>query len=209
MIGVAQDVRFASAREPFGAILYVPLAQEPAPVTAVLLRIAGDGAIDLRSLRAPIAQVDATLRVGDLRPLLDVVDAGLGTERALAILSASFGALALGLTSIGVYGVIAYSVRRRTREIGVRIALGAARREVTGLLLRGVLRLLVAGLALGAVGTYFAMRAMSGTLFGIAAWDVTMPAVAAALLAAVALLAGWLPARRAARIDPMDALRQE
>jgi ABC-type antimicrobial peptide transport system permease subunit len=100
-------------------------------------------------------------------------------------------------------------VRRRTREIGVRLALGAARPEVTRLLLAGVLRLLAAGLAIGAAGAFFTIRALRGVLFGIAPTDIAMPLVAAGLLAAVAMLAGWLPARRAARLDPMDALRQE
>jgi predicted permease len=203
VVGVAQDVRFGSAREPFGAVVYVPLSQEPAPVTAVLLRTSGP----LRGLRGPLAAVDPTVRVGEVKPLLERIDTGLATERTLAILSAGFGVLALGLTSVGVYGVIAYAVRRRTREIGVRIALGAARGQVTRLMLTGIARLLALGLAVGALGAYFAMRAMRGTLFGIPEWDLTMPVAAGLVLVLVAVLAAWLPARRAGRLDPMDALR--
>jgi len=209
VVGVAQDVRFASARDPFGALLYVPMTQEPAPVTALLVRPAGDGRAVADSLRAAISRVDPNLRVGEVRSLQQALEAGMGTEWSLAVLSGSFAALALVLTSIGVYGVIAYAVRRRTREIGVRIALGAARPEVTRLLLAGVLRLLAVGVAIGGVGAFFALRALRGTLFGIAPSDVTMPVVAGLLLAAVALVAGWIPARRAGRLDPMDALRQE
>jgi predicted permease len=209
VVGVAQDVPFASARDPFGAIIYIPLAQGPVPITAVLVRPAGDPRTIAGSLRSTIARIDQNLRVGEIRPLQQILESGLGTDRTLAILSASLGALALGLTSIGVYGVIAYAVRRRTREIGLRIALGAARPDVTRLLLAGVLRLLVAGLAVGAIGAWFTMRAMRSSLFGIAASDLTIPIAAAVLLTAVALLAAWLPARRAARLDPMNALRQE
>jgi predicted permease len=209
VIGVAHDVRYAGARDPFGIVLYVPLTQSPAPVTAVLIRPEGDPRAAERSLRAAIARVDPTVRVGEIRPLQEALETGLATERTLAILSGAFAVLALGLTCVGVYGVIAYAVRRRTREIGVRIALGAGRGDVTAMLLGGVLRLLAAGFVPGAVGAYFAVRALRGSLFGIAAWDVTMPAVAAAVLGGAALAAAWLPARRAARLDPMDALRRE
>ncbi|MBS1855448.1 MAG: ABC transporter permease, partial [Acidobacteria bacterium] len=209
VIGVAHDVRYASARDPFGIVLYVPLEQNPAPVTAILIRPAGDPRAAERSLRAAIARVDPDLRVGQIRPLADTLESGLASERTLAVLSGGFGLLALTLTCVGVYGVIAYAVRRRTREIGVRIALGAGRGDVTAMLLAGVLRLLATGLVPGAVGAYFAVRALRGTLFGIAAWDLTMPAASAAVLAGAALAAAWLPARRAALLDPMDALRRE
>jgi predicted permease len=209
VIGVAQDVRFAGPRDPFGAVEYVPLAQEPAPVTAILIRPAGEPRSMTGALRAAIRAVAGDLRIGEIRPLDEILDAGLGTERTLATLSASFGLLALILTCVGVHGVIAYSVRRRTREIGVRIALGADRASVTAMLLGGVGRLLGLGLLLGGCGTFAAVGVLRGTLFGIDARDYSMPLLAALILSSVAMLSGWLPARRGARLDPMDALRHE
>lgn len=117
--------------------------------------------------------------------------------------------LALILTSVGVYWVIAYSVERRTQEIGIRLALGAARRQVAGMLLRELGPLVLASLVLGAAATLFVTRTLRTMLYGVAAGDVSLLAAAALALTLIAALAAYLPARRAARLDPMDALRQE
>jgi ABC-type antimicrobial peptide transport system permease subunit len=127
----------------------------------------------------------------------------------MALLSACFGSLALVLTSVGVYGVIAYAVQRRAQEIGIRLALGAARRQVSAMLLRELGLLVLASVALGTAATLAATRTIRTLLYGVAAGDFATLAAAALALALVAALAAYLPARRAARLDPMDALRQE
>jgi hypothetical protein len=129
--GVARDVRFGNPREPFGFVLYVPMDQNPAPVTAGVLRVAGPPAALIDSVRAAVREIDPNLRVAGVRPLMDMLDSKLGTEKMLAILSFCFGALTLVLVCVGVYGVVSYAVQRRTQEIGIRLALGAARGTVS------------------------------------------------------------------------------
>jgi predicted permease len=209
VVGVAQDARFANPREPYGFVLYVPLAQDPAPVTAVLLRAASDPAHLAPTVRAVFHEVDPTLFVGAIRPLSESVEAQIGNERLLALLSACFGVLSLALTAVGVYGVIAYSVQRRTREIGIRLALGAERAAVSRLMMRDVALLSLAGTLLGAAGAIAATRALRTMLFAFAPADYSLLLAAAALLLLIAAAAGYVPARRAARLDPMNALRQQ
>ena len=208
VVGVAQDVRFANPREPFGFVLYVPLTQDPAPVTAVLVRAAGDPARVASVVRGAFREVDATLLVGAIQPLGAKVEGSLGNERLLAMLSTCFGVLALALTAVGVYGVIGYTVQRRTQEIGIRLALGAERAAVSRMIMRDVGLLVFTGMLLGAAGSFGAARALRSVLFEFAANDYSLLLAAAGLLFLIAAAAGYLPARRAARADPMDALRQ-
>jgi predicted permease len=209
VVGVAQNVRFFNPRDPYGFVLYVPLAQAPAPVTAVLLRAVSDPAHLAATVRAAFREVDPAVFVGAIHPLADRVEAQLSTEKLLALLSACFGVLALALTAVGVYGVIAYAVQRRTREIGIRLALGAERAAVSRMMMRDVALLAVAGTLLGAGGAIAATRALRSMLFAFAPADYGLLLAAAALLFLIAAGAGYLPARRAARLDPMNALRQQ
>jgi predicted permease len=199
VIGVAQDVRFFNPRDPYGFVLYVPLAQSPMPVTAVLVRAANDPARLASAVRAAFREVDPTVFVGTIHPLNERVEAQLGNEKLLALLSTCFGLLALSLTAVGVYGVIAYAVQRRTHEIGIRLALGAE---------RAVALLAFAGTLLGGAGAIAATRALRTMLFAFAPADYALLLAAAALLFLIAAAAGYVPARRAARLDPMNALRQ-
>jgi predicted lysophospholipase L1 biosynthesis ABC-type transport system permease subunit len=208
VVGVAQDVRFANPREPFGFVLYVPLTQNPAPITAVLVRAAGDPMRLASAVRSAFHEVDPTLLVGAIQPLGAKVEVQLSNEKLLALLSACFGALALSLTAVGVYGVIAYTVQRRTQEIGIRLALGAERAAVSRMIMRDVGLLVLAGTLLGAVGAFAATRAIRAVLFVFGANDYSLLLVAGCVLCVTAAGAGYLPARRAARLDPMDALRQ-
>jgi putative ABC transport system permease protein len=209
VVGVAHDVRFFNPRDPFGFVLYVPLTQDPAPVTAVEVRGGSDAARLAGAVRGALHEVDPSLLVGAIRPLADSVEAQLSNEKMLAMLSACFGVLALGLTAVGVYGVIAYAVQRRTQEIGIRLALGAERAAVSRMMMRDVGLLVLAGTVLGAGGAIAATRVLRTMLFDFAAADYTLLVGAAGLLFAFAAAAGYVPARRAARLDLMSALRQE
>ena len=127
----------------------------------------------------------------------------------MALLSGAFGVLALVLASVGIYGVVAYGVERRTQEIGIRLALGATRRQVSGLLMRDLAAVLATGLALGGAGVLALGKWVRAMLFDVTPYDPPVLLSAAALLSMVAAVAAYLPARRAARLDPMRALRQE
>jgi len=144
-----------------------------------------------------------------LQALRQQVEASLDEERLTARLVSFFGGIALFLACIGLYGVTAQGVLRRTREIGVRMALGARRRDILGMILRETALLLCAGLLLGLPLSYPASRAISSQLFGLGAGDIFSFIIAVAMLAAVMALAGFLPARRASRVDPIVALRDE
>lgn len=209
VVGVAHDVRFGSPRDPYGVLLYVPMAQIQAPVTEVLVRASGDPALLVGTVRAALHDPATDLPIGDIRLLSETIDSKLANERMLALVSACFGALALALTCVGVYGVISYAVERRTQEIGIRLALGASRGAVSGMLMRDVALLVAASAVLGGAGAVAMTRAIRTMLFGFGPNDYSMLLAVALLLTVVAAAAGYLPARRAARLDPMDALRQE
>jgi predicted permease len=203
VVGVARDMRFSNARDPFGFVLYIPMAQDPAPVTSIVVRAGAPVA-----LRSAVATVAPDLKVGEIRTFGEAFDAGLGNDKLLAFLAAAFGILALVLSYAGVYGVLTYAVQRRTPEIGIRIALGAGRRDVYRMVLREAMLLAAAGVAAGGAGSIAATRALRTTVFGFAPADYTLPLMAAAVLCLAALAAAFVPARRAARLDPMAALRQ-
>ncbi len=209
IVGVARDLRFANPREPFGMIVYQPLAQVPAPLSSIVMRTAGDPEAFIGPVRKAIREAAPNLRIGPIQPLDELIGSRLRQERMMALLSGTFGLLALVLASVGLYGVVAYGVERRTQEIGIRLALGATERQVSGLLLRELVPVLAMGLALGEAATWVLSRWVRAMLFGLTPHDPAMLAAAAALLGLVAAVAGYLPARRAAHLDPMFALRRE
>ena len=161
------------------------------------------------ALRAAMKQLDPTLPVYGMTTLQSQLDQTLTTERLVAVLSAAFGALATLLAAIGLYGVMAFVVARRTKEIGVRIALGADTGSVIWLVMREVLILLAVGLAVGVPAAYGLGRFVSSQLFALQAADPWVAATAAVVLSSVAILAGYVPAQRASRVDPIMALRYE
>jgi len=160
-------------------------------------------------VRAAVAGIDKDLPVFDVRTETQQIDALLSRERLFMALTTGFGLLALVLASIGIYGQLAQGVSRRTNEIGVRLALGAARRDVLVMILREASSLAGLGAVIGVVAAALLSRYVRTMLFGIAPADPVTFGGAVAVTMVVALLAGWIPARRASRLDPMAALRHE
>jgi predicted permease len=209
IVGVVKDAKYRSLRAAGEAIAYYPLSQLPPMRWAnFLLRANGPAASLIPSVKAAVDEVnhDITLQ---FRTLSVQLDESLGRERLLATLSGFFGALALALAVIGLYGVISYNVAQRRNEIGIRMALGAEQARVLRMVLGEVAILLVAGLALGLAVAVFSTRLLASFLYRVEPNDPTTLVTACVVLAVSAVVAGLLPALRAANLDPMTALREE
>jgi predicted permease len=216
IVGLVADAVYRNIREPVPPTIYVPLAQfdarpqipMPAQVTVAIRPASGAPSLLARAASAAILGVNPDLALA-FRTLSDQVSASLAQERMVAMMSGFFGALALLLAGLGLYGVTAYAVARRRAEIGIRIALGAAPAGVIRLVLTRVALLVGAGIAVGAVVSAWASRFVASLLFGVQPRDPVTFVATAAILVAVGAVAGWLPAWRASRIDPAEALRAE
>jgi putative ABC transport system permease protein len=209
IVGVVKDTKYTSLRAEGEAIAYYPLSQLPPMRWAnFVLRANGPAASLIPSVKAAVDEVNRDITL-QFRTLALQVDESLGRERLLATLSGFFGALALGLAVIGLYGVMSYNVARRRNEIGIRMALGAEQARVLRMILREVAILLVVGLALGLAVAVFSTRLLAGFLYRLEPNDPTTLVTACVVLAVSAVVAGLLPARRAANLDPMTALREE
>jgi len=185
---------------------YMPQAQRPARRLTFAIRTAGDPASMATTVRREIARVDREMPVYDVKTMAERARQSLAIRRAPMLLATGFGLLALFLSAIGIYGVLAYLVTQRTKEIGIRIALGSTKAGVVHLVLREAVILIGGGLAVGAGGAAALTRSLEGQLFGVRPTDPVVLSLTIAILGLVALAACVLPARRATRIDPLIAL---
>lgn len=208
IVGVARDAKYRSLDDPPLNFIYVPVSQWYDPQTNLLVRTSGT--VDVAgALRRTIAAFDPRLPILDQRTIDDQVATALFPQRIALWVSGSLGVVALLLALLGVYGVISYTVAQRTREFGVRVALGAARGTIVGMVVRTGLSIVGAGVLIGAAAAFAATRLMASFLFGVSPTDVIAFGGAALLLGGAALAASWLPARTAAGVDPMVAMRAE
>ncbi len=209
IVGVVRDVRQYDLHSDVTEQTYEPLAQNPFELLTFIVRTSGGSAGLPAAIRRAMYDVDRDQPIATIRPLQELVDGAMARQRFATSLFSVFSATALLLAAIGIYGVMAYSVRLRTGEIGVRIALGAGSGDVLGLVFRQGGRLLALGLAAGIAGALVLTRVLSTLFFGVSAHDPLTFAAIAALLTVTAALACLFPARRAIAIDPMTALRSE
>ncbi|MGB8508625.1 MAG: ABC transporter permease [Pyrinomonadaceae bacterium] len=209
IVGVAKDITSFSAGTPPKPYLYLPLLQNYSPEMTLVVRTSGDPLTALGGVRDVVHEMDANLPVFNEKTLIEQARTSLFAQRMAMKLLSVFGALALVLAVIGLYGVMAYSVAQRTREIGIRIALGARAGDIRRMIVRQGMALDLVGALIGLAASFAVTRFLSGLLYGVSATDPLTFASVALILLVVALLASYVPARRATKVDPMVALRYE
>jgi len=209
IVGVLRDARYDSVRDSAPPTMYVPYMQNRLRTTVFEVRTAGDSAGVIAGVREAMRQIDPNLPLMDVSTQLELVERRFVQEKVMAQAYSLFGGLAVLLASVGLFGLMSYSVARRTNEIGIRMALGAQRLDVLRLLMGESMILVVAGVVIGLAATVGASRLVASLLFGLAATDIATLVVAVALMLVVSAFAGYLPARRASRVDPMVALHYE
>jgi putative ABC transport system permease protein len=208
IVGIYQDVHAADRHERLEEML-VPFWQIPWPQATVSVRTAENPAAMQTSIAAAVHAVDPQIALAEPKTLDQIREDSLADERFTLLLFGTFAVVALFLATLGIYGVVAFSVAQRSHEIAIRMALGATRNRVVTLVLREGSVLAAIGLGLGLIGAYFVGRAMQSMLFGVRALDFSAFGSVALILLASALLACYLPARRAASVEPMRVLRTE
>ncbi|HEX9760362.1 MAG TPA: FtsX-like permease family protein, partial [Candidatus Acidoferrales bacterium] len=209
IIGVARDIKYYTLGESPRPFIYLPLAQAYTPNAILHIRTSGDNEAVLRALPREAAALGPGVAVAPRMTFAELRRLPLFPVRAMALVSSAFGLVALALTIIGLYGLVSFTVTQRTREIGIRMALGAQRADVLRLVVGKGMTLVAIGVVLGVAGALGTTRFFSSQLFGVTATDPLTLAGVALLLGAVAGLACYLPARRAARTNPLTALRYE
>ena len=210
IVGVVRDAKYQDVREEVPPQLFRPYRQMTIPGSLTFYaRAERDPDAVMRAIRPLVAEFDPNLPVEDLRTLQQNIDDNLVMDRVIGTISSAFALLATLLAAVGLYGVLAYTVAQRTREIGVRMALGADRRGVRALVLRQVAGMIAVGGTLGLLGAVGLGRAARSLLYGVGGQDPTVLAGSGLALVAVALAAAYVPVRRASRVDPVQALRAE
>jgi hypothetical protein len=213
IVGVSSDARYGRLKEQIAPTVFFSFAQWPVEEMTYEIRTAGNPLGYVPAMREILHRADQRIPMGDVLTQRALIDSLINREIAFAQLCAAFALLALGIACVGLYGVMSYNVARRTAEIGIRIALGAQRLDVAGMVLRETMLLVAAGLALGILvffaATRLAAALISDLLYGLKPNDVTSVILATVTLVVVAAFAGLLPARRASRIDPLTAIRYE
>jgi putative ABC transport system permease protein len=209
IVGVVSDYKHVNLRDDPPPIIYVPHAQIPRYGMTLVIRTATDPTGLSTSVRNAVQELDEELPISDIKPLDEYVTAAYGEPKFSTLLLASFSCLALVLTIIGLYGVVSYTVTQRTHAIGLRIALGASVRDVLGLVIQHGMRLVFLGTLIGVAGAIAVTRLMKSLLFSVSTTDPVTFGFVILLLAVVALVACYMPAHRASRVDPLVALRYE
>jgi putative ABC transport system permease protein len=209
IVGVVGDVQYRNLDADLRPAIYTPFSQTPFPWLYVMVRTTGDPAALARSIKGIVRSVEPALGVANARPMTTVISGTVAEPRLNTLLVSTFALLALVLASVGIYGVIAYSVSQRTHELGLRMALGARRAGLLGMIVREGALMAGIGVAAGLGAAALATRLMSELLVGVTPRDPLTFAGGAMLLMVVAVAASYLPARRATRVDPMVALRAE
>jgi predicted permease len=209
IVGIVRDTKYNSVRDPGPPTMYRPAWQGPTRRLNIVLRTAGEPLAMATAVRAAVRDVAPTLPIQEFTSQTEQISNRFAQERLFAKAYTAFGVLALVLACIGLFGLMSYSVARRTNEIGVRMALGAQKRTVVGMVMRESMLLVAIGVALGLAAALWAGRFVQAVVYGVSARDPFTIAMAVALIMAVSALACALPARRASNVEPMDALRQQ
>jgi ABC-type antimicrobial peptide transport system permease subunit len=210
IVGVCGDTRYMNLRDEPPPQFFLPYVQQTSVGGMVYeIRTSVKPETVLMALRAVVRQVDPDLGLVKVRTQDEQIESAMQQERHFVTLTSGFGLLALALAAVGIYGVMAYSVAQRTNEIGIRLALGAEPRQVRGMILRESSWLAAVGIVAGLIGALALTRLIKSMLYGIAAYDPVTLASGVGLLLLVALASSWIPARRAAGVQPMTALRHE
>jgi predicted permease len=210
IVGVVDDVKLISLDAENAQQVYVPVGQFGYPGLAFLVRVpSGEPSAALPLIRKTVREVDPSATINEVRTMEDVISESLARQRFQMTLIGTFAVLALVLATVGLYGVLALIVGQRRREIGVRLALGASPRAVVRMLLGEGARVAAVGVAIGLAGAFALTRVLQSLLYGVSSTDPAVFAAAAVFVAAVALAATWVPARRASRVDPRTALAAE
>jgi putative ABC transport system permease protein len=209
IVGVVHNTVENNIGEEPQPVAYLPLTQNYSPAVVMLVRTSGRPEAVISTVRSQVQQLDSNLALTNVQTIGELLSQGLWAPRMGAALLAVFGGLALVLAIIGVYGVLSYSVNQQTREIGIRMAMGAQTGRVLRLVIGQGMRLAAAGLVLGLLVAFAAMRVLGSLLFGVSAHDPLTFAAVSLVLALAAMLACYIPARRATKVDPIIALRYE